>query len=373
MVHPRDNDLVIGTHGRGIWIMDDITPLEEWSQEVLAAEAHLFSTQTATIFNPNSPQGWTPGSFVAPNPPFGALIRYYLKEDLKPMRPAMAMRGANGGGNGRRGPTARGDTPRRGQFRGQGFRGRRGRNGEKEPKATITILDASGEVVRELEGAGKAGVQQVVWDLRIEPPYVPEENQRGGGGGFFRRAPRGPTVLPGTYTVQLAAGGETFSTDVEVRGDPRIQIARADLEARQQTLMSAYTLSKTVYEARQAVRRLTEQITDVQDLLKAHEDAPENLTADADSLRNEIRRVGRDMNRANAGSRGSFSIEGSTTRPTADQLWQLEQAWEKVPPLVTQINEIIETKMPALYRQLDEHGIRPDPGEPLAMPTPPGN
>ncbi len=79
------------------------------------------------------------------------------------------------------------------------------------------------------------------------------------------------------------------------------------------------------------------------------------------------------MNRANAGSRGSFSIEGSTTLPTADQLWQLEQAWEKVPPLITQINEIIETKMPALYRQLDEHGIRPDPGEPLAMPTPPGN
>ncbi len=180
-------------------------------------------------------------------------------------------------------------------------------------------------------------------------------------------------VLPGTYTVRLAAGGETLSTEVEVRGDPRIQISRADLEARQQMLMSAYTLSKTVYEAGQAVRRLTEQITNVQDLLKASEDVPEGLVAEADSLREEIRRVGREMNRARAGSRGSFAVGGSTSRPTADQLWQLEQSWEKTPPFVTQINEIISTKMPALYRQLDEHGIRPDPGDTLVMPTRPGN
>ena len=79
------------------------------------------------------------------------------------------------------------------------------------------------------------------------------------------------------------------------------------------------------------------------------------------------------MNQASAGSRGSFAVEGSSTRPTADQVWQLEQAWEKAPPLITQINEIIETKMPMLYRQLDEHGIHPDPGETIAMPTPPGN
>ena len=137
--------------------------------------------------------------------------------------------------------------------------------------------------------------------------------------------------------------------------------------------ISASALSKSVYEAGQAVRRLTEQITAVQDLLKASEAAPDSLKAEADSLRGDIRAVGEEINEARRGSRGTFAIEGSTTRPTADQLWQLEQAWEEVPALITQLNEIITTKMPALYRQLDEQGIRPNPGEVLEVPKRPGN
>ncbi|MEE8133687.1 MAG: hypothetical protein V3T56_01440, partial [Gemmatimonadales bacterium] len=75
VVHPRENDLVLGTHGRGVWIMADIAPLEELTNQVLAASAHLFSVRTATIYNIDGRQGWTPGVFAAPEPTQGALIR----------------------------------------------------------------------------------------------------------------------------------------------------------------------------------------------------------------------------------------------------------------------------------------------------------
>ena len=82
VVHPRENDLVLGTHGRGVWIVADISPLEELTPQVLASSAHLFAVRAATIYNPDRRQGWTPGVFAAPEPQSGALIRYYLHDDV---------------------------------------------------------------------------------------------------------------------------------------------------------------------------------------------------------------------------------------------------------------------------------------------------
>ena len=346
VVHPRENDLVLGTHGRGIWIMADITPLEHLSSEVLASSAHLFPVRRATTFNPYTPQGWTPGIYAAEEPEAGALIRYYLSEDLAD--PAMVSAGTteNGGPN-----PSNGD-------------------GVESGTANVTILDPSGETIRSLEGSAKAGVQQVVWDLRIEPPYVPERGQGGGGGGgrFRGGPPRGPTVLPGTYTVRLEAAGLTLSTDVVVRGDPRIQISRADLEARQQALMSAYRLSKPVYESGRAVRRLNEQLDSVESLLGQSSDSLENLAERVDSLQSQLEKLGQDINRAGAGSRTGNSIGAWTGRPTADELWQLEQSWERLPGLMDQLNQIITVQMPALYDQLNELGIRPSVGDTITVP-----
>jgi photosystem II stability/assembly factor-like uncharacterized protein len=330
VVHPRDNDLVLGTHGRGIWIMSDITPLEELTPQVLASDAHLFSTRRATSYNSYTPQGWTPGMYEAPNPPAGALIRYHL--------------GAS--------PAAE--------------------EGEEGPeKAKITVLDDRGDVIRELDGPGESGVHEVIWDLRLAPPYEVEAQPQGGG-GFFGGGPRGPRVLPGTYTVRLEAAGQSLETPVEVRLDPRVEISQADLLARQEAMMSAYHLAKPVYEAGQAIRRLTEQLGDVQSLLKETESAPEELVEEVGALREEVRELSGELGDARRGSFASFSIEGSSTRPTADQVWGIEQAWEKTPGLIEQLNEIVTVKMPELNAKLDEHGIRPDPGKAVEVPVRPG-
>ncbi len=342
-IHPRENDLVLGTHGRGIYIMEDITPLEGLTAEVLAADAHLFPVRRATLYNPYSPQGWTPGVYVSPNPPAGALIRYHVGENL----PAAAARAASSEGNG--------------DGRGNGM--------AAASRVKITILDEGGEARRELTGPVAPGIQQVRWDLRIEPPYTPSgAGPQQGGGGFQGGQARGPRVLPGTYTVRMEAAGQTQEQQVAVRLDPRVEMSRADLEARQAALMSAYDLARPVYEAGQAVQRVTTQLMEVSALLREQESAPEALSEEVSGLLEEARELGRDINQAAAGVRGANAIGSSSTRPTADQLWQLDQSWEKVPPLIERLNEVVTDEMPTLYRQLDEQGIRPDPGEPVTMP-----
>ncbi|MDE0650505.1 MAG: sialidase family protein, partial [Gammaproteobacteria bacterium] len=315
-IHPRENDLVLGTHGRGIYIMEDIAPLEGLTAEVLAANVHLFPVRRATSYNPYTPQGWTPGVYVSPNPAAGALIRYYLGEDLPAATQVAASPEENGDGA------------------DDGSSGVPG-----QPK--ITILDEGGEVVRELTGPGAAGIQQVRWDLRIEPPYARAGPPQQFGGGFGGGQARGPRVLPGTYTVRLEAAGVTQEEQVAVRLDPRVEMSRADLEARRAALMSAYDLAGPVYEAGQAVQRVTTQLMEVSALLRGQEEAPEDLTEDVSGLLEEARELGRDLNQGAAGARGAGAIESSSTRPTADQLWQLDQAWERVPPLIERLNEIV--------------------------------
>ncbi|UCG86346.1 MAG: hypothetical protein JSW71_20990 [Gemmatimonadota bacterium] len=334
IVHPRDNDLVIGTHGRGIWIMDDITPLEELSQEVLASAAHLFSVRSVSSYTPYTPQGWTPGALAAPNPPHGARIRYYLSEDIEPAATAVA------GSNGPNVDTA---------------------------MARLTILDASGAVVRELDGPGAAGGHEVIWDLRLPRPYEPDPGQQG---GFFG-APPGPKVLPATYTVRLDAAGQSMTADLEVRLDPRVEISRADLQARQDALMSMYVLAKPLYDAGRRVRELNEQLTEIQDLLRDNEAAPESLGEAATDITTELGAISRELGQASRGARASYMLEGSTTRPSPDVLFQIDRAWEQVPGLIERLNEVITTQIPALYAQLNDHGIRPSPGEALEVPRRP--
>ncbi|UCG86345.1 MAG: hypothetical protein JSW71_20985 [Gemmatimonadota bacterium] len=348
VIHGRDNDLILGTHGRSIWIMDDIIPLEQLTSELLGTTAHVFPIRAATMYSLAGSWPFWHADYAAANPPIGARIRYYLRDKLEGGEaPVVATTPSNGGPSVQR----QVQEPRS--------------HGTSETNAKLTVLDSSGEAVRELEGPGDPGVHEVIWDLRIEPPYSTPGSQGGVG-------PTGPRVLPGTYTVQLQVAGQTFSEEVEVRGDPRIEISDADLRARQDALMSVYELSKSIREATQAVSRLSGRVTEIEELLRQHEAAPESLMEQAKQLGEMIGEIRQELNQANRDARVANAIEGSTALPTADQLWQIDQAWEKVPGLVEQINDVINERLPALYRACDEHKIRPDPGEPIEVPKKPG-
>jgi photosystem II stability/assembly factor-like uncharacterized protein len=149
VVHPRDRELVIATHGRGLWVLD-VAPLEELTNKVLASAAHLFEVKPATAFQPRGDRGLTTaGVFAAPNPAFGAAIHYYFKE-----RPTHPVR--------------------------------------------LIIADALGNPVAVLNGTEEAGLHRVVWNLRSSVAGSPADVR--------------VLVAPGDYAVRLEVGEKVVNT-----------------------------------------------------------------------------------------------------------------------------------------------------------------
>ncbi len=347
IVHPRDDDLVLGTHGRSIWILDDLAPLTAVNDELLARPLHLFEVGDAVVQNLTSWEPRPAGAFAGTNPERGAVIRYWLGREVAAT--TMAQAGTDGDDGA---PQGRG----------------RGRRASEEPTVTLTILDADGEVVRKLEGPGTRGLHQVVWDLQTDPPYEPPVEE---AAGFFR-GPSGIRVLPGTYTVQLEAGGAMGSAEFEVAWDPRVEVSRDELVARWDAARSVYELVAPLYLANQQSDTLGRRLADVKRLVDGRDDVPEDLVTNVESLRARVDTLDDELGDVNRDVRRLFGrIEGSSRRPTEDQLRQLGEVWDEAPGLVERLNAIIEDELPALYRRLDELGIRPDPGEPVKVPAPP--
>ena len=191
----RTHDLVIATHGRGLFVLDNITALEQLTPDVLASDYHLFATLPAQIRVRPRRTGVAPTRFTTPNAPAGAVLDYYLKTALD---------------------TGAAAAPQPQDEQGRGERSRRGR-------VIVIVTDSRGDtVVVDSSGPGKQGVNRFVWNLRhscptrlsFERPAGAEEEENP------LRNVGGPRVVPGTYTVALIAGGRSASGTVTVEPDP---------------------------------------------------------------------------------------------------------------------------------------------------------
>ncbi|MGI9245242.1 MAG: WD40/YVTN/BNR-like repeat-containing protein [Steroidobacteraceae bacterium] len=189
VVQPRDNDLVIATHGRGIWIVDDITPLRALGSELLAKDAAFVSARPVQQRIQGS-GGWASGAatFVGDNPPNGAVITYYQ------------------------------------------------RSRHLFGKLKLEVLDADGRVIDELPASKRRGLNRVVWSMREKPPRVPPAVQLAFAGT------QGPRVLPGTYTVRMTKGGEVYEQPIEVGLDRRAQFTVADRRQQYDAAMRVHRL-----------------------------------------------------------------------------------------------------------------------------------
>jgi len=241
-VHPRENDLVLGTHGRSVWIFDDATPIQQMTPQVAAADAHLFEVRPALRHTTRFTRyGIGDKVFTGPNPPYGALITYYLKE--KP--------------------------------------------GEKvRPK--IQVLDSRGKVISEMENVAKEqGLNRVSWNLRYGGPEVrrpprDEEVQ-------FTGPPRGPQVVPGNYTVRLVVGDKTYERPLVVRLDPTVRAQPADLQAAFDMALRLRDMQSETNRALRTLDSLKTQIEFVERTLKERQtDPPKELT---DRLTAEKKRI----------------------------------------------------------------------------------
>jgi hypothetical protein len=248
VVQEHFNDLVVATYGRGFWILDDVTPFQQLTDDVLASDAHLFAPRPA--YRMHAIKG-------GPPVPTNAYINYFLK-----------------------------DPP--------------------EGPVELEILDASGATVNTLQGTRDPGINRISWNMRYpgpeeakirtKPPGNPtvveekrfkEQWEREGWipvlswgtqGGFS-----GVRVAPGTYTVRLNVGGETFTQELEILKDPRSEGTQADIEQMVALQLEVREDITTISGMINDIEWMKKQLNDLKDVL-ARDGELDSVTTEADGL-----------------------------------------------------------------------------------------
>jgi photosystem II stability/assembly factor-like uncharacterized protein len=218
-IHPRENDLILATHGRGILIIDDITPLRQISSKILESTAYVMDSRPSPITTPVGAQEFPgDGEFVGSNPPEAATITYYLKDrhvigDMK-----------------------------------------------------IEVYNSEGKLMTTLPAGKRKGINRVQWFLRQKPPKVPPSPNLAGPALF------GPMVPEGVYTVKLIKDKETFTGQIKVVADPKSVHSAADRALQQQTV-------RKLYDMQERLAFIDDVVTDTRD--KARDRAAKLDSADA--------------------------------------------------------------------------------------------
>ena len=264
VIQKNFNDLVVATYGRGIWIMDDITPLQQLTPEVLKSDAFLFSPRPAYRFRNKTGRSSCPNDLcVGQNPPYGASINYYLKPVSK-------------------------------------------------AGVKITILDDKGQTIRTLRGRGRAGINRLWWDLRYERPgrpklrTIPPGNPHIWGETRFKQSAQegwlpllswgisggysGPLVVPGTYTVKLNVNGKEFSQKLTVIKDPNTAGSEADIRVQTKMALELLDNINTVVDSINHIEWIRKQIHDLIEVLKIDKSKASIITA-AEELDKKIKTV----------------------------------------------------------------------------------
>jgi photosystem II stability/assembly factor-like uncharacterized protein len=261
-IQPQFHDLVVGTYGRGFYILDDVTPLEQWTEEVRSAPLHLFDVLPAYRFRATAQPVDVPSSTAhGDNPPYGALINYWLKEPIEEESDDEQDDHADDA---------------------------RYSLAEDVPLVKVTVFDEAGTKVRSLRGTNKEGVNRVAWDLRWDPteqvhlrsipggnPHVWLEKRFRGRDAlpvlYYGVGDRieGPLVTPGTYTVKVEAGGTTVSKTVDVKKDPRSGTTDADVAASAEL---SYRIHKDIDETARMINKIEwtrRQLDDLEKMWRA--------------------------------------------------------------------------------------------------------
>jgi photosystem II stability/assembly factor-like uncharacterized protein len=392
VIHPREHDLVLGTHGRAFLVLDDIGPLRELTEEVQKKPLHLFAIPDALQFRVSQGAGARfPGNneFRGESQPNGALITFSLnapglphpnverererkekearEKAGRPAKEAAPVAGQPQGGQPLEGMPAPEEAP----AEEEGAR-------KRGPQAKIEILDGSGAVIRTLEPPVKRGINRVTWDLRSNPPKrIPRPDEDELFAEF--RGARGPDVMPGTYTVRVSYGGQTAEGKVKVEGDPRYELKAEARQAKTDAIQRAQRLSGVVTDGVERLRRtrsdveaITAQIRREQEAAKKQAGAVEDpsrkavLDAARDLLRKldtlekrfwegeEVRGLTEETDLENKIGNVARSLGSSWDAPTPAQLAYLERAEKLARQTVDDLNRFYAEDVAAFRAKVQE-------------------
>lgn len=327
-IHPRENDLIIGTHGRGAFILDDVAPIQGLAKAMSTAFT-VFPSRRATRW-----ERWSKDSnlgastWQGENPQDGAYINYWVKE-------------------------------------------------EPEQPVTITIRGASGEVVNRVTHRGRKGINRAIWNMSWSSPQADGaaggpggRGDRGGGGGL--------PALPGVYRADVAYMGGTGSTRIELRGDPDVNLSMTDYQAQFDAARKAQDVSVAVQRLVTDVADLAQQVEAVEAQVKKANPPNMNLILEQTgsalsqlrALEEKLRRPPSAMNyrdypRLAEEVRSVMGgITGAQARPTSGLMTALAELESEHARRARDLAAIVDTSITALNRMLADFPkiVLPAPG-----------
>jgi photosystem II stability/assembly factor-like uncharacterized protein len=365
----KEHDLVVATHGRSFWILDDLTPLHQLTEQVRQAPAHLFTPRPtyrlpppmgygrppgpgknymlaqgvpATYYEMPTPAGETVRRFIdaGQNPPDGVIVTYHL-----------------------------GQTP--------------------EGEVTLSFLDAQGQLIKRFSSAAgndqpntggpkeprlptELGLNRFVWNLRYP------DARRVPGDATTERSLTGPLAPPGTYQVQLGVGGQTYTASFALRPDPRVSATQADFQAQLALLLRIRDKLSDTHDAINRLRSVRRQVEDWVQRAEALSDggsaaesvrsAAKGLLEKLDAIEEELiqrrARVQQDQlnfpTRLNAKLAGLSSVvasaDGAPTRQAYDVFHDLSM---RIDHQLIQLQEVLEKDLGALNEVIRTSDIPP--------------
>ncbi len=333
---PREHDLVVATHGRGLLVLDDITPLEQMRAPASGKAFTLFTPLPGIESFGGLPTTHQATSYRVPSAPGGVLVAYDLPAEVK----------------------AKGSE-------------RAGHEGPVE----ITVLGSNGDTVDTFHGPGAEGIDRVEWNMHYRG--APSLDFGGGGGGFFRRS-MGPAVLPGTYTIAVTIDGHTRTTKATVKPDPRVPFDQA---AAQEQLRAGRELVDEMTALNTMLNRLHsmhEQLQHTRGIYRgggapaldhAVAERARKLSSRIDSLMDELHNPHVQRNAPEDDIHYLSDFEGKLRSsgfglffsydeaPTAPVTEAMSEARRQLEGYLARFNAIAGTEVPAYNRLASQHGV----------------
>ena len=335
------HDLVVATHGRGIFILDNITPIEEWTAALGQKDFHLFSSPPAAMLQPWNRGGFASGGFFAPNPPNGVTIDYFVKTAIEQTEEQKK---------------ARRDAVR------------------------VVVTDEKGGAVATVWGPAKEGINRHVWNMRYEGPRRVASAKEAPPSEFFEPN-RGPDVLPGTYKIAVTVKGETQTSTVTVLPDPRLP---SDMEAFRAQTRAGLEVRNGVTALNEMINRIDSlqgQITALERNLRGGEEgegrggrryeavlkASKELNKKLKNLRDKVynpdmqRDVGQDSIHYHSDFQGLYqrlaqSLSGYNQAPGELFKQDLAERRRELDSRLAEFNEMAKTDVPAFNKTAAEQG-----------------
>lgn len=324
LIHPRDNDLIVATHGRSIWVFDDATVLQQMNANALNETGHVFDIRPAYRYATRMTRyGVGDKIFKGQNPPDGAIVTYHLKDKA-----------------------------------------------DEKTQVKMQVFDSAGKMVVENKTLPKEkGLNRFTWNLSYEGsrqrrPPTPEQME-------FMGPPRGPQVLPGAYTVKLSVGDKQIGERrVEVRIDPTVQITPVDLQAQLDLAMKLRDMNSSMNDGLRLLDSAKAQIEQIETVAKDRlAEMPADLTkaiADYKKRTNDL--IAELSTNPEDGIRAPsrfadqlgglyFTISGGNFAPTPTMRENFEMLQKELPNKIAQINKFVAEDTAKANQTLQKFGL----------------